>query len=129
MQAGAPLTLAFTSSRLSCTAEAVVPHLKEGGYQLENSIRYATSPQCRPFHGMSGSALLAADGSTVVGVHNTHNDSGEPCSDNNPCEVGADGSTTSVQGRSYGQQVDGITACLSAGSRLDLTLPGCALTK
>ncbi|MFI9455836.1 trypsin-like serine protease [Amycolatopsis sp. NPDC052450] len=129
VRAGDALTLAYTSSRLGCTAEAVVPHLKEGGYQFENSIRYATSPQCQPFHGMSGSALLAADGSTVVGVHNTHNDGGQACSDNNPCEVGADGSTTSVPGRSYGQQVDGIAACLGADSRLNLALPGCALTK
>lgn len=35
---------------------------------------------------------------------------------------------TSVQGRGYGQQVYPIAACLTKGSRLDLSRQGCALT-
>ncbi|GAB2579976.1 hypothetical protein GCM10027168_11010 [Streptomyces capparidis] len=128
VRAGDPLTMAYTGGRLSCTAEAVVPHLREGGYQEDNSIRYATSDDCIAQHGMSGSALLAPDGTTIAGIHSTHNDAGEQCTDNNPCEVGPDGAVTSVQGRGYGQQVYTLTACLTAGSKLDLSHQSCTLT-
>ena len=111
-----------------CTAEPVVAHLREGGYQQDNSIRYAAGDECAPQHGMSGSALLAPDGTTIVGIHNTHNDAGGQCTDDNPCEVGPGGDLTSVQGRAYGQQVYMITSCLSKGSKVDLSRQGCALT-
>ncbi|MFF0164128.1 trypsin-like serine protease [Streptomyces sp. NPDC005263] len=128
VRAGDPLTVASVGARYHCTAEAVVPHLREGGYQLNNSIRFTTSDDCAPWHGDSGSALLAPDGTTVVGIHNTHNDDGEQCTDNNPCEVGPNGEVTSTKGRSYGQQVDMITGCLAKGSTLDLSRQGCTLT-
>ncbi|MFI6697681.1 trypsin-like serine protease [Streptomyces sp. NPDC050509] len=127
VRAGDPLTMAYTSLRLNCTAEAVVPHLREGGYQQDDSIRYATGEDCAPWSGTSGSALLAPDGTTVVGIHNTHNDAGEQCTDNNPCEVGPDGAVTSVQGRGYGQQVHMIADCLTEGSKLNLSGKGCTL--
>jgi hypothetical protein len=127
VKTGDPLTLAYSSTRMNCTAEAVVPHLREGGYELDRSIRYATTADCAPWHGMSGSALLAADGTTVVGVHNTHNDSGEQCTDNNPCEVDDQGTVTSTKDRGYGQQVDRIAGCLTTGSKLDLSRQDCAL--
>ncbi|MEU5265917.1 serine protease [Amycolatopsis sp. NPDC021455] len=128
VRAGDALTMAATSSRLTCTAEAVVTHLREGGYQQDDSIRYATSDDCAPWHGTSGSALLAPDGTTVVGIHNTHNDAGEQCTDDNPCEVGPDGTVTSVRGRGYGQQVYRIAACLAKGSKLDLANRDCTLS-
>ncbi|GAA3851649.1 trypsin-like serine protease [Streptomyces sedi] len=128
VRAGDPLTLAYTSARLSCEADAVVPHLREGGYQQDNSIRYATSGDCAPWPGTSGSPLLAPDGDTVVGIHNTHNRDGEECTDNNPCEVASDGTVTSVRGRGYGQQVHLIADCLTEGSVLDLSREGCVLT-
>ncbi|PRY41357.1 trypsin-like serine protease [Umezawaea tangerina] len=129
VRAGDPLTLLSAGSRSACTAEAVVGHLREGGYELDDSIRYTTSADCAPSHGRSGSPLLAADGTTVVGVHNTHNVAGGMCTDDNPCEVAPDGTTTAVQGRAYGQQVHQIAACLGHGSRLALDRPRCALTK
>ncbi len=128
VRAGDSLTAADTSSRYHCTAEAVVPHLREGGYQQDHSIRYATGEDCKPEHGNSGSALLAPDGDTVVGIHNTHNDGGEKCTDDNPCEVDSDGTVTSVKGRGYGQQVNGIASCMTAGTKLDLSRKGCTLT-
>jgi hypothetical protein len=112
----------------NCAVDAVLAHLREGGYQLDNSIRYAISPDCDVFPGMSGSALLAPDGTTVVGVHNTTNRDGEQCTTDNPCEVGPDGTETAVKGRSYGQQVDMIAACLTTGSTLNLSHHGCRLT-
>lgn len=129
VRAGDRLSLAYTTRRMTCTAEAVVGHLREGGYQQDDAIRYATAKDCAPVHGMSGSALLAPDGRTVAGIHNTHNEAGERCTDDNPCEVGPNGAVTSVKGRSYGQQVNLIGACLSRGSRLDLSRKGCALPK
>ncbi|MGW1209000.1 trypsin-like serine protease [Streptomyces sp. NPDC002499] len=128
MRAGDALKVASVGSRHACTVEAVVPRLREGGYQMTDSVRYAAGQDCNPWHGDSGSALLAADGSTVAGIHNTHNDNGEQCTDNNPCEVGPNGDVTSWQGRGYGQQVHMIAACLSKGSTLDLTRKGCGLT-
>ncbi|MFJ4095671.1 trypsin-like serine protease [Kitasatospora sp. NPDC089913] len=125
MRKGDRLTMAYNFNRPSCTVDAVVPHLREDGYQQDRSVRYAG---CTSGPGHSGSALLASDGETVVGINNTHNRDGEQCTNNNPCEVGRDGSVTAVQGRSYGQQVDRIAGCLTTGSRLDLTRPGCALT-
>ncbi len=125
---GDRLTMAYTSRRFNCTAEAVVTHLREGRYQQNDAIRYATGKDCAPFQGTSGSALLAADGTTAVGIHNTHNLAGEQCTDDNPCEVGPTGAVTSVKGRSYGQQVHMITTCLTVGSKLDLSHRGCTLT-
>ncbi|GHJ26880.1 trypsin-like serine protease [Streptomyces hygroscopicus] len=129
VRAGDPLTMAYTSERLHCTAEAVIPHLREGGYQQNDSIRYTTRNDCAPWPGTSGSALLAPDGTTIVGIHNTHNTAGEQCTDDNPCEVGRDGTVTSVQGRGYGQQIHMIASCLTHGSELDLSRRGCTLTR
>ncbi|MFI1770006.1 trypsin-like peptidase domain-containing protein, partial [Streptomyces sp. NPDC020800] len=128
VHAGDPLTMAYTFRRLKCTAEAVVPHLREGGYLLDNSVRYAARDACSPDHGYSGSPLLAPDNTTIVGIHNTHNDDGQQCTNDNPCEVATDGTVTSTKGRGYGQQVNMITACLPRGSRLDLSHQGCTLT-
>lgn len=127
MRAGDPLIMAYNTRRLNCTAEAVVPHLQEGGYQLDDSIRYATTEDCTTTPGMSGSALLAPDGNTVVGIHNTHNNAGEQCTENNPCEIGPDGTVTSGPGRGYGQQVNMIADCFTEGSKLDLSRSGCTL--
>lgn len=129
VRAGDPLTALTTGERLKCSAEAVVKHLREGGYQQNDSIRYATSDGCDPYHGTSGSALLAPDDTTIVGIHNTHNEAGGKCTDDNPCEVGADGAVTSVKGRGYGQQVHMIAACLTKGSKLDLSRKSCNLTR
>lgn len=52
----------------------------------------------------------------------------EQCTDDNPCEVDSDGTVTSVKGRGYGQQVYMIPACLTKGSKLDLSQQGCTLT-
>jgi hypothetical protein len=128
MRVGDQLFMAYESSRPQCTVEAVLTHLREDGYQQDDAVRYAPSDTCTSKPGYSGTALLASDGNTVMGINNTHNRDGEQCTNNNPCEVGQDGAVTAVKGRSYGQQVYQIAACLAAGSRLDLSRPGCALT-
>ncbi|SDD41386.1 Trypsin [Rhodococcus tukisamuensis] len=128
MRVDDPLSMAYESSRPQCVVEAVVPHLREDGYQQDDAVRYAPSDTCTSKAGYSGSVLLASDVNTVVGINNTHNRDGEQCTDNNPCEVGPDGTVTAVKGRSYGQQVYQIAACLDTGSQLNLSRPDCALT-
>jgi hypothetical protein len=125
-RAGDQVDVLTAVRRVSCTVEAVVPHLREQGYQLDNSMRY---DGCSLHQGNSGSPLVAPDGTTVVGLHNTTNLAGEMCTEDNPCEVASDGTTTALQGRSYAQQVTGIPACLTTGSALDLSQPGCTLTR
>lgn len=128
MRVGDQLFMAYESSRPQCTVEAVATHLREDGYQQDDAVRYAPSDTCVSKPGYSGSALLAPDGNTVMGINNTHNRDGEQCTNNNPCEVGPNGEVTSTKGRAYGQQVYMITACLTEGSKLDLSRRGCALT-
>jgi hypothetical protein len=113
--------------RWSCAVQAVVPVLREGGYEQENALRYTSA--CEPGHGTSGSPLIAPDGRTVVGLHNTSNDKGKRCTENNPCEVDAKGRVTVRKGAHYGQQVAAVPACLAPGSELDLSHPDCALTR
>ncbi|WP_409497393.1 trypsin-like serine protease [Amycolatopsis sp. cmx-11-12] len=127
MRAGDKIRLLTADPRhtSSCAVAAVVPHLREGGWQQDDSVRYNT---CTSTHGDSGAALLSEDGTTVVGVNNTSNDDGQRCTENNPCEVDANGAVTAVKGRSYGQQVHKLAACLAERSTIDLSRPGCTLT-
>jgi V8-like Glu-specific endopeptidase len=127
--AGDQVDVITETRRATCSVEAVVPHLREEGYQLDNSMRYTATEDCRLHQGNSGSALVASDGDSVVGVHNTTNINGERCTKDNPCEVAEDGTVTVEMGRSYAQQVDAIPACLTVGSVLDLSRPGCTLTR
>ncbi|MEV1246596.1 trypsin-like serine protease [Nonomuraea sp. NPDC049750] len=113
--------------RWSCAVKAVVPGLREGGYEQENALTYTSA--CEPGHGASGSPLIAPDGQTVVGLHSTSNDDGKSCTENNPCEVDAAGHVTVRKGAHYGQQVAAVPACLAPGSVLDLSLPGCTLPR
>jgi secreted trypsin-like serine protease len=112
----------------ACTVDAIIPRLEEAGYETRESIRYGDSPDCAPYAGLSGAPLIANDGHTVIGVHNTHSESGERCTEDNPCEVAQNGQRTAVEGRAYGQQVAGLSACLAPGSRVRLSAPECTLT-
>jgi hypothetical protein len=63
---------------------AVVPHIREAGWQQDNAVRYALTGPCTSRPGYSGSPLLSPDENTVLGINNTHNDSGEKCTESNP---------------------------------------------
>ncbi|RJQ77373.1 serine protease [Pseudonocardiaceae bacterium YIM PH 21723] len=115
------------TTRYACTIETIVPKLREGGYEQSGAYRY--DPKCGPSHGESGSAILAADGTTVIGVHNTGNDEGEKCTENNPCEVDANGTVSVHKGIRYGQQTGMLPACIGPASTVDLNRPGCTLTR
>ncbi|WP_053351319.1 S1 family peptidase [Leucobacter musarum] len=127
VEAGVSLSLKNGTGQ-TCEIEAIVPQLREGSYTMEQSLRFAQSDECLQFPGQSGAALVASDGHTLAAVLNTHNRDGESCTDNNPCEVAADGTTTVFDGRGYGQQVAGVNACLAAGSVLDQSAANCAVT-
>lgn len=111
----------------TCAVGSVVPELREEGYVLRNAIRY--TEDCYPDAGASGAPLINPHTGLVVGIHNTTNDQGGVCTEGNPCEVDNEGHMSVHKARRYGQQTAGIVPCLTAGSRIDLSLPKCTLTK
>jgi hypothetical protein len=129
MRAGDQFLLGHEIARPVCAVEAVVPHLREAGYQQDKALRYVLSDPCTSRPGYSGSPLLSTDLNVVLGVNNTHNTDGESCTENNPCEVSRKGAITALPGRSYGQQVHQIAGCLDRHSRVDLSRPGCTLPR
>jgi hypothetical protein len=118
----------------SCRVQAIVPELLEGGYRTVDAIRYRPQEGCDsqlgegPSHGDSGAPLIDPSSGLIVGLHGTSNDEGGHCGPNNPCEIDGRGVTTSVEGRKYGEQTAGMAPCLTGGSRLLLSRPGCAVT-
>lgn len=111
----------------SCDIEQVVYSLREADWTWHASMRY--TPECDTIHGTSGSPLVDRGTGLVVGINNTSNDSGYSCTFDNPCEVDENGVVTVRQGRAYGQQTYGLTACIGQGNQLDLNRPGCLLPK
>ncbi|WKN46549.1 trypsin-like serine protease [Nocardioides sp. Arc9.136] len=112
----------------SCVVGAVVPQVREAGWTQRDVVRYRTTRPCRAQAGLSGAPLIDPRSGQVVAVHNSHvAGGGRPCSEDNPCEVGRDGTITSVRGRGYAQQVTALTPCLVAGSAFDSDAPGCTL--
>ena len=111
----------------TCTIEEVLFGLREGGRSFRDSLRYDSA--CRTINGTSGSPIVATDGVTVIGINNTVNNGGGMCGNNNPCEVSADGSTSVIKKRSYGQQTALIYECLNSDMDLDLNVETCRLPK
>ncbi|MFD3514644.1 serine protease [Streptomyces sp. NPDC058657] len=111
----------------SCNVDGFAYRLKEGAWTWKDSVRYTSA--CKTIGGTSGSPVLDTSTGKVVAVNNTGNESGGRCTDNNPCEVDEAGRVTVRQGINYGQQTYNMVPCIVAGSRIDLTRPGCALPK
>lgn len=110
----------------SCNIDAFVPQLREGQWTWKDSVRYTRA--CQTIGGTSGSPVLDRAG-RVIAVNNTINEAGERCTDNNPCEVDADGNVTVHEGIDYGQQTYWIPGCVATGNKIDLRKAGCALPK
>ena len=140
LQPGDRLTLVSSAwgAEMTCSVEAIVPTLQEGGYRQRGAIRYTQSADCGPGPGTSGAPLLNADGK-IVGLHNTsvstllmldENDEqikAKPCDVNNPCEVAEDGTATLAGGdTAYGQHLYGLAHCLSIEG-MNFQSPGCDL--
>ncbi|RJQ79288.1 alpha/beta fold hydrolase [Pseudonocardiaceae bacterium YIM PH 21723] len=126
---GQPITVASGGLTRSweCQAEAVVPLLREGGYEVKQAIRYAK--ECDTGPGSSGSPVLDARTRAVVAINSTSNRDGKQCAADNPCEVDSSGVVSVHQGRGYATQITAINGCVGAGNVLDLNREGCRLLK
>lgn len=110
----------------NCQVETFIPHLKEGDWTWDDSVRYSR-PGCEVIGGTSGSPVLDADTRSVIAINNTTNESGEKCTFDNPCEVDSHGETSFHKGYSYGQETYWLTTCLNEQNQLDLSTPDCQL--
>ncbi|MBB1255347.1 trypsin-like peptidase domain-containing protein [Streptomyces sp. OF3] len=112
----------------SCRLDGFVHELHEDGWVMRDSLRYTAGCDTTP--GTSGAPVVDRATGRVIGVNSTANrGDGTPCALHSPCEVAKNGDTTTRRGVAYGQQVHALTTCVTADSRVDLTLPGCALPK
>ncbi|MER6304071.1 serine protease, partial [Kitasatospora sp. NPDC001539] len=111
----------------NCSVNGFVPTLREDQWTWHDSLRYNSG--CNTTHGTSGSPIIDSSSGRIIGINNTGNDDGAMCTLNNPCEVAADGTTTVTKGQSYGEETYWFTTCLNSARAVDLTVPGCLLTK
>lgn len=112
----------------SCSIEATINTLKEGGYVFTNSLRYSPTG-CEVIGGTSGSPIVSSATGEVIAINNTGNEDGDRCTMNNPCEVDAAGTVTVLKGRGYGQQIATLSTCVTAAGVFDLSVSGCVLPK
>jgi V8-like Glu-specific endopeptidase len=111
----------------SCSIDGFAYRLKEGAWTWKDSVRYTSA--CQTIGGTSGSPVIDNATGKVVAVNNTGNEDGGRCTDNNPCEVDANGNVTVRKGINYGQQTYQIPACFGLDNKLDLSRSGCTLPK
>jgi len=111
----------------ACNVDGFAYRLKEGEWTWKDSVRYTSA--CQTIGGTSGSPVIDNATGKVVAVNNTGNEDGGRCTDNNPCEVAADGTVTVRQGINYAQETYQIPACFGLDNKLDLSRSGCTLPK
>ncbi|MFJ4782873.1 serine protease [Streptomyces sp. NPDC088794] len=111
----------------ACNIDGFVYRLKEGDWTWKDSVRYTSA--CQTIGGTSGSPVLDNATGQVVAVNNTGNEDGQRCTENNPCEVDANGTVTVRQGINYAQEIYNIPACFTTGNKLNLSAGSCTLPK
>ncbi|MFF4545556.1 serine protease [Streptomyces sp. NPDC001435] len=111
----------------ACNIDGFVYRLKEGSWTWKDSVRYTSA--CQTIGGTSGSPVIDNATGKVVAVNNTGNEDGQRCTDNNPCEVDANGNVTVRYGINYAQETYNIPACFTTGNKLNLNASGCTLPK
>ncbi|MEU6761304.1 serine protease [Streptomyces sp. NPDC046853] len=126
---GKAITVAsgYWKKMYKCSIDGFSYRLKEGNWTWKDSVRYTSD--CQTIGGTSGSPVIDDATGKVVAVNNTGNESGEECTDNNPCEVDENGKVTVRKGINYAQQTYGIVPCVAAGNKIDLSREGCELPK
>ena len=111
----------------ACNVDGFVYRLKEGDWTWKDSLRYTSA--CQTIGGTSGSPVVDNATGKVVAVNNTGNEDGERCTENNPCEVDANGNVTVRKGINYAEETYQIPACFTTGNKLNLSASGCTLPK
>jgi V8-like Glu-specific endopeptidase len=111
----------------ACNIDGFVYRLKEGDWTWKDSVRYTSA--CQTIGGTSGSPVVDNATGKVVAVNNTGNEDGQRCTENNPCEVDANGNVTVREGINYAEETYQIPACFGAGNKLNLNASGCVLPK
>lgn len=111
----------------ACNIDGFAYRLKEGEWTWKDSVRYTSA--CQTIGGTSGSPVIDNATGKVVAVNNTGNEDGGRCTDNNPCEVDANGTVTVREGINYAQETYQIPACFGLDNKLDLSRSGCVLPK
>lgn len=126
---GKAITVAsgYWKKMYKCSIDGFAHRLKEGNWTWKDSVRY--TPDCKTIGGTSGSPVIDDATGKVVAVNNTGNESGEECTDNNPCEVDENGKVTVREGINYAQQTYGIVPCVGHDSKIDLARKGCKLPR
>ncbi|MEU0947125.1 serine protease [Streptomyces canus] len=127
--AGAAITVAsgYWKRLYSCNIDGFVYRLKEGDWTWKDSVRYTSA--CQTIGGTSGSPVIDQSTGKVVAVNNTGNEDGQRCTENNPCEVDANGNVTVREGINYAQEIYNIPACFTTGNQLNLNASGCTLPR
>ncbi|MDQ0959492.1 V8-like Glu-specific endopeptidase [Streptomyces sp. B4I13] len=127
--AGTAITVAsgYWKRLYSCNIDGFVYRMKEGDWTWKDSVRYTSA--CQTIGGTSGSPVIDQATGKVVAVNNTGNEDGQRCTENNPCEVDANGNVTVRKGINYAQETYLIPACFKAGNQIDLNKSGCTLPK
>jgi hypothetical protein len=108
----------------NCRIDVVAHSLREGPFLWNHSYGY---DGCKSIKNTSGSPLVDSDSHKIIGLNNTRNLQGEECTLDNPCEVNAEGTTTVVRGRSYGQQSYQLLQCIDDSGGFNLNLKSCTL--
>ncbi|MFF4030009.1 serine protease [Streptomyces sviceus] len=127
--AGTAITVAsgYWKRLYSCNIDGFVYRLKEGDWTWKDSVRYTSA--CQTIGGTSGSPVIDQSTGKVVAVNNTGNEDGQRCTENNPCEVDANGNVTVREGINYAQEIYNIPACFTTGNQLNLNASGCTLPR
>jgi len=127
--AGTAITVVsgYWKKTYACNIDGFVYRLEEGDWTWKDSVRYTSA--CQTIGGTSGSPVIDNATGKVVAVNNTGNEDGERCTENNPCEVDANGNVTVRQGINYAEETYQIPACFTTGNKLNLNAVGCVLPK
>jgi len=127
--AGTAITVVsgYWKKTYACNIDGFVYRLEEGDWTWKDSVRYTSA--CQTIGGTSGSPVIDNATGKVVAVNNTGNEDGERCTENNPCEVDANGNVTVRQGINYAEETFQIPACFTTGNKLNLNAVGCVLPK